>query len=105
MTSHRSYPPVFAPRPRTVMSSIKRSRSALMAASMPGGLPSRAESWTPLDPAAAMAYLPATEISIALAATLGPDAPTEGGPTDASFERSGHIWSRTKPQSCIAVRS
>jgi D-alanyl-D-alanine carboxypeptidase len=39
--------------------------------------------------AAAMAYLPAKEIGIAVTATLGPKGPTEGRPTDALFAKIG----------------
>jgi hypothetical protein len=39
--------------------------------------------------AAAMAYLPAKGIAIAVTATVGPDGPTEGRPTDALFAKIG----------------
>jgi D-alanyl-D-alanine carboxypeptidase len=39
--------------------------------------------------AAAMAYLPAKEIGIVVTATLGPNGPTEGRPTDALFAKIG----------------
>jgi hypothetical protein len=39
--------------------------------------------------AAAMAYLPAKEIGIAVTATLGPNGPTEGRPTDALVAKIG----------------
>jgi D-alanyl-D-alanine carboxypeptidase len=39
--------------------------------------------------AAAMAYLPAKEIGIAVTATLGPNGPTKGRPTDALFAKIG----------------